>query len=198
MEIRNGLSLLDNLLPLNGRANGEQAIPPQNTVPIKPPKKPTALDPQDTLSLSKRPPPSEDQANNDGQRRPQTNGLLNERTEEIENGFRRLREFQNSDGRNFTRIEEVVSNEDQSRRTVVQQSASGSTTLLENIIDRQDDGSFRVTQRFVDETGESKTNIKYNQTPDDADFILGRTSQPRTNEDNPFKALRGTQLNVEV
>ena len=124
--------------------------------------------------------------------------LVSETTQETENGFRRTQEFENANGKTFTRIEEITTSEDRSKRVVIQQNESGSTTALENIVDRQEDGTFRLIQRFTDETGEIKTNVQLNFNPNDADILLGRSSTSFTPTDQPFQSPRGTQVDLTV
>ena len=196
MEIRNGLTLLDSFLALNGQGIRPEQLAASTSANKTLPKKPLgSIERQDVVSLSGR---QLDEQNPNNSNFNQRTALVSERTEELDNGFRRLQEFENAEGRPFTRIEEVINDGDRSRRTVVQQFENGSTTLLENIIDRQEDGSFRVTQRFIDETGEAQTNIRYNETPNNIDFILGRTPQPQAENDNPFQTLRGIQIDVSA
>lgn len=120
--------------------------------------------------------------------------LISEVTEQLENGFRRTQQFENSEGRQFTRIEEFTSQGDRATRNVVQQNASGSTTLLEDVFDRRDDGSFRLTQRFTNEIGETSVNIDPNASPRNADIVLGRA--PRTDSPPANISLRGTELDL--
>lgn len=123
--------------------------------------------------------------------------LISENIEKTDNGVRITKEFENTEGRKFTRIEELVNSENRFKRTVVQQNTSGNTTLLESIFDRQNDGSFRLTQRYTDETGETKTNIQFDAQPDNKDIILGRLPDPsQTNQ--PFDLLRGSQFDVSA
>ena len=144
---------------------------------------------QDRLDLSKQPSQKEEQDNN-----PQAE------TSVIDNGFRRTDNFTTADGKSFTRIEEVTSTPNRTKRIVIQQNETGSTTQAENIIDRQEDGSFRLTQRFTNEIGETKTNIEFNYTPQNADIILGRLPESTGNNrtPNPFETLRGTQIDLRA
>ena len=124
--------------------------------------------------------------------------LSSETTDDIENGFRREQEFTKGN-KKFIRIEEVTTTPDRSKKVVIQQNESGSTTVLENILDRQDDGTFRLTQRYTNEVGETQTNIELNFNPEDANILLGRppsSSTPRTNQ--PFQQTRGTEIDVRV
>ena len=122
--------------------------------------------------------------------------LISETTESIDNGIRRTQVFENAKGRKFVKVEELTTNEQQSRRIVVQQNASGSTNKLEDVFDRQEDGSFRLTQRFTNEIGETSVNINPNTTPPSTDFILGRA--PSVNTTSPAYASRGNEVNVVI
>lgn len=132
------------------------------------------------------------------QAQPLTSGtrLLSETIEDLQNGYRKTQKFEHADGRQFIKIEEVTSNEKQSRRTVVQQNASGSTHVLEDIFDRQADGTFRQTQRFTNEIGETSVNIDPNARPPNADFVLGRV--PSNNDSSAFNPTRGNEINVII
>ena len=190
MEIRNNL-LLEDLLALgtqNQRANTAQA---DNAVTAN---NRAQNQPRDLVSLSNQ----QDRQNNQFTRNPNQTFLVNERIENLENGFRRLQEFESLNGRQFTRIEEVITETDRSTRAVVQQNNSGSTTLSESIFDRQEDGSFRLTQRFTDENGETNTNIQFNVLPPDTDVALGNTPQINRTENDPFQTLRGNELDVSA
>ncbi len=124
--------------------------------------------------------------------------LLSESTEKIENGFRRIQTFANKKGQEFTRTEEFTTTTDRTKRIVIQQNSSGSTTILENILDRQNDGSFRLTQRFTDEIGATKTNIEFDIKPNNADILLGRAPIATKQDDNPFRPSRGTEFDISV
>lgn len=86
--------------------------------------------------------------------------LVREESEKTENGFRRKKEFETADGRSFSRSEEFTLTDRGSRRLVVQENASGSTTAFEEVVDKLGDGSFRRTLRFTDETGKTETKIE--------------------------------------
>ena len=131
----------------------------------------------------------------------QNNGtqLVSEEIQELDNGFRRTQEFENADGKKFTRIEEVTTEETRSKRLVLQQNESGSTTSLENIIDQQEDGSLRLVQRFTDETGETKANVKLDYTPTENDILIGGAPLSAPQANSSFNtAPRGTQLDVRA
>lgn len=124
--------------------------------------------------------------------------LVSETIENIENGFRRIQEFETSKGRKFTRIQEITNTPNRSKRIVIQQNESGNTTILEHILDRQDNGTFRQTQRFTNEVGETDTNIQFNVISDDAKILLGLPPNPEDRKSNPFNSVRGTQYNIVV
>lgn len=145
---------------------------------------------QDLIHLSR-----EGQNKNATLRQNQTR-LISEDTEEIKDGFRRTQKFEGKDGRSFTRVEEFTSTPKRAIRIVIQQNGSGSTTVTENILDRQKDETFRLTQRFTDEIGETATNIEFNVAPQNIDVLLGRAPTLAPQTDNPFQQTRGTQFDV--
>jgi hypothetical protein len=124
--------------------------------------------------------------------------LVSETLEEKPNGFRRIQEFENSEGRKFTRVEDLTTSGNRSRRVVIQQNDSGSTTILENIFDRQEDGAFRLTSRYTNEAGETTTDIKFNVTPESENIIMGKRPSPDNKNENPFRPSRGTQLDLSA
>ena len=198
MDVRNNSLLLNNLLSLGGNSNAAQKNTSVQNQPL-PATKPTKK-PQDSIDLSK-------ESNQQNQSRsnntaftanPDRTFLVSERIETLDNGFRKLQEFESLTGKKFTKIEEVINSDDRSTRTIVQQGNTGSTTLLENVFDRQGDGSFRLTQRYTDENGDTKSNVQYNVQPDNKDFIVGRSPNPATSESNPFQVLRGTQFDASA
>lgn len=192
MDTRFPTGLLNVFLPdQSAGANRAQqsAVPSDVGQKQRPPPPP----PRDTLDLSS----GENQAasaNTQG-RGPR---LLSETVESIENGFRRTQEFENREGNPFTRIEEFTTTGDRARRTVIQQNDSGNTTILEDVLDRQEDGQFRLTRRFTDEAGETTTDIQFNIKPLDADILLGRAPEPDKSKDNPFQPLRGTEFDIKT
>lgn len=179
--------LLSQILP-SRKTTGQTNIPSQETA-----RKPG----QDIVVLSTRTHGKEQGQNNLNTRQSK---LISEDITETENGFRRTQEFENPAGKKFTRVEEINIRNDQSKRIVIQQNSSGSTTALENVIDRQEDGSFRLIQRYTDETGVTKTNVIPDFNPLDADIALGRRPAqiPDAPSHNPFQATRGTQVNLQV
>lgn len=124
--------------------------------------------------------------------------LVSQEIQETETGLRRIQEFENGNGGSFTRVEEINNGEDRSTRTVVQQNESGSTTVLENVFDRQDDGSFRLTQRFTDGTGDTQTNIEFGVQPDSREILLGRLPNVDQISDRPFNPIRGSELDLSA
>ncbi len=124
--------------------------------------------------------------------------LLSETREDLQNnGYRLTRTFEKDDGRKFTKVEEFAFTERGSRKTVVQQNPSGSISVYEEILDREDGGNFRRTQRFQDGTGETATTI----TPDYAvkdNFILTAGNSEPSAHPSPFEAIRGTQLDLRA
>ena len=192
MMIKSTTNPIDNLLSqiLQQRASASEAQPTQKT------KSKTTSQGQDLVTLSR-------EANNRAQAPQQGVAASNENTTnttDIENGFRRTQNFTAADGREFLRIEEVTTTPARSKRVVIQQLDSGSTTTLENIIDRQDDGSFRLIQRFTNEQGETKTNVEFDFNPKDANVILGRASNGQAIEssNSPYQNLRGTQIDLRA
>ena len=188
MDIRT--SLLSPLLVTEG--GQKQAIPAQKQA-----QKPES---SDFIRLSKKIAAKEQDSQNAGNAPAKQNQtrLISEKTEDIENGFRRIQKFEGKDGRNFTRVEEFTATPDRAKRIVVQQNRSGNTTVAENILDRQPDGTFRLTQRFTDEVGATNTNIEFNVVPENIDVILGRTPTPEQQNENPFRQSRGTQFDVRA
>lgn len=189
MDIRSSTGTLDSLLlqilqTRNAQTNNAAATQDAPLPKIK-------ARAQDIVILSSS---STDQNNQQSNLGKNQTRLVDEDITKLENGFRRTQKFESGEGRQFTRVEEFTTSENRSIRIILQQNNSGSTTVLENIVDRQDDGSFRLTQRFTDENGETNTNIQFNVTPDNKDIILGRTPDPEQQNDKPFPILRGTQF----
>ena len=121
-----------------------------------------------------------------------------DKNEAIENGYRRTRTFEQESGRQFTRIEELVSTARGSKKTVVQQNPSGSITRYEEILDREEGGTFRRTQRFQDETGEQITQITHGFAVKDPFVLTGGSAPLSFNTPSPFDSSRGTQLDLSV
>lgn len=123
--------------------------------------------------------------------------LVSERQETLNDGaFRRTRTFEREDGRQFIRVEDVVSTLRGSKKTVVQQNPSGSITRYEEILDREETGTFRRTQRFQDGNGEITTQITTGYTVTDPFVLSGGTAPLSFNAPSPFTATRGTQLDL--
>jgi hypothetical protein len=79
----------------------------------------------------------------------------------------------------------------------VQQNPSGSITRYEEILERQENGTFRRTQRFEDGNGDVMTEI----TPDFRvrdPFILAGGGVLDEQAGNPFPSYRGTQLDLRA
>ena len=181
MDIKNNPGLIESLL---ARANN--APHSANNSQAKQPPKPHT-ESQDIVKLS------DDKLRS---LRSSASRLISEDVEKIENGFRRTQTFETAKGKKFTRIEEVTTDNDRSKRLVIQQNESGSTTLIENILDRQADGTFRQTQRFTNEVGETKTNIEFNVKGSNSAQILGLPASTTDKPPQPFAPVRGTQYDV--
>jgi len=70
---------------------------------------------------------------------------------------------------------------------------------LEDIYDRQADGSFRLTQRFVNELGETQTNIRVEVIPENENISLGQASNTISETfSNPFTSPRGRQVDLSA
>lgn len=200
MELRNNSLLLNNLLQREVNSNTLQKTDATSKNKSASSQSQPAEQIKDSVTIS-----NETIGKNQGTSNntaftanPDSTFLVSERIETLDNGFRKLQEFESLTGRKFTRIEEVINTDNRSTRTVVQQNNSGNTTLLENVFDRQDDGSFRLTQRYTNENGDTQSNVKYNAQPDNREFIVGRTATSDQSDSNPFQVLRGTQLDKSV
>ena len=123
--------------------------------------------------------------------------LIGETLEDIENGLRRTRVFEQDSGRKFTRIEEITLGAKGARRTVIQQNPSGGITRYEEVLDREGTGNFRRTQRFQDEAGDVSTQITPGYKVTDP-FILSGGHTPAFGQSSPFDERRGTQLDLQV
>ena len=198
MEVRSNSYLLTSLLSLGVNNNGNQGVSDGQNIPPPPPKKSNAIKDSVSISEDSNQEQSKNNQNNAFTANPDRTFLVSERVENLENGFRKLQEFESLTGKKFTKIEEVINSDNRSTRTIVQQNDSGSTTLLENIFDRQNDGSFRLTQRYTDEVGETKSNIQYDAQPNDTNFIVGNNPRPESSTDTPFQIQRGTQYDVSA
>jgi hypothetical protein len=120
-------------------------------------------------------------------------------TESTDNGgIRRTRVFEQEDGRRFSKLEEASFTQNGVRKTVVQQNPSGAITQYEDILDRQQTGGFRRTQRFTNEAGETSTQITTDYTPTDVFTLSGGRSGFLASSATPFQELRGTQLDLSV
>ena len=108
------------------------------------------------------------------------------------------RTFEQENGRQFTRVEELMSTLRGSKKTVLQQNPSGSITRYEEILDREDSGTFRRTQRFQDETGEQVTQITHGYAVKDPFVLTGGSAPLSFNIPSPFESARGTQLDLSV
>jgi len=123
--------------------------------------------------------------------------ITSDQVENLDGGFRRNQTFTQADGREFSRTEIFTSTERGFQRTVAQQNPSGSTTFYEEIYDRQEDGTFRQTLRFTDETGKSNTQIETGVIPDSSLFTAALSGQFQP-PSSPFSPSRGTQLDIQA
>lgn len=125
--------------------------------------------------------------------------LLDQRQEDLADGGSRLTStYQKDDGRTFTKIEEFALTERGSKKTVVQQNPSGSITRYEEVLDREDGGNFRRTQRFQEGAGDVSTQITTDYQVKDP-FVLTGGQRPATFAlYSPFTSLRGTQLDLQA
>jgi hypothetical protein len=125
--------------------------------------------------------------------------LVSELREELpEGGFRRIRTFEQDDGRNFTKTEQFTLTERGARREVIQQNPSGSVTRYEEILDRESSGTFRRTQRFQDKSGAVSTAITPGFQVLDPFVLTGGGDALSATAPAPFDVLRGTRLDVRV
>lgn len=124
--------------------------------------------------------------------------LVREALEKIEQGFRRTQTFERPDGRTFTRVEEFTAADRNARRTVIQQNASGNTTRFDEVLERQDDGTFRRTQRFTDEAGETSTQIQTGVISADPFILSGGVTGGFERTRSGSLPLRGTQLDLQA
>lgn len=197
MNIRGNSGALDSLL-LQFLANrSTQSSSSTAVAPIPQANPLQKSQPKDIISLSGQKPDREQSQQQSGFQGKQTR-LITEEIEKLENGFRRIQEFENSEGRKFSRLEEFTADQNRAKKTIIQQNSSGSTTVLENVLDRQANGTFRSTERFIDEVGAVSTNVQYNITPDNVDILLGRPPSPDLNNQSPLKPTRGTQIDLSA
>lgn len=112
--------------------------------------------------------------------------------------FRRSRTFEQEDGRNFTRIEEFTFTDRGARRTVIQQNPSGNITRYEEVLDREASGTFRRTQRFQDESGETSVQITPDYKVTDPFILTGGQNSASFEAYSPFTSSRGTQLDLSA
>lgn len=128
--------------------------------------------------------------------------IIAENRQDLSNGaYRITRSFEREDGRNFTRIEEFAFTERGTRRSVIQQNPSGNITKYEEILDRENTGTFRRTQRFRDESGETATQITTGHNVTDPFILSGGQAAPASSglsSPDPFTILRGTRLDLRA
>lgn len=182
MDVRqpNGLieSLLAQKLSAQPRADAAQTLAPKQQREATSPAR-------DIVRLSTT---NNGSGNNKGTR------LVQETEEETENGLRVVQEFETAEGRAFTRIQEFTTTDRGFRRNVIQQNPSGSTTQLEEVLNRQDNGLFQRIQRFTNEIGETQTRIDNDHVSLDLFRVSGGTAYGQLPLDTP----RGYQLDVQV
>lgn len=124
--------------------------------------------------------------------------LLDESREETKTGLRRTRIFEQPDGRTFTRVEEIGLTPKGARRTVIQQNPSGGITRYEEVLDREESGTFRRTQRFQNESGDVTAQVTPGYQVRDP-FVLTQGYLPLSFDSAaPFTPSRGTQLDLSA
>lgn len=124
--------------------------------------------------------------------------VIAETRQELDNGgYRITRTYQREDGRTFSKLEDFTLTARGSRKTVVQQTPSGAITQYEEVLDREESGSFRRTQRFTDESGEVSTVITPNHTVTNPHILTAGQAQGFETTD-PFSSFRGTQLDLSA
>ncbi len=134
-----------------------------------------------------------------GHHRPQGTHLVAEAREDLDGGsYRVTRTFEREDGRTFTKLEEFAFTERGTRKTVTQQNPSGSITHYEEILDRQDSGNFRRTQRFQDANGDVSTQITADYKVTDAFILTHGAPLSAPLAPDPFQPSRGTQLDLHA
>lgn len=126
--------------------------------------------------------------------------LVAEKVDPTDKGFRRTQTFERPDGRTFTRIEDITVSDRGARRTMIQQNVSGSTTRLEDILERQDDGTFKRTQIFTDESGETSVHVETGYVSQNPFILSGGRTPPGPGFPPPGQhpPTRGTQLDLSV
>lgn len=127
--------------------------------------------------------------------------LIGEIEEETATGFRLVQQFITSEGRPFTRTQNFSVTDRGFRRDLIQENPSGSTIRSEDILDVQDNGLFRRTQRFTDESGTTQTVIENNVVSTDP-FVVsqGRAIDPLrpANQNILFEQTRGLRLDIRA
>lgn len=125
--------------------------------------------------------------------------LLDQKQEDLaDGGYRLTSTYQKDDGRTFTKVEEFSLTERGSKKTVVQQNPSGSVTRYEEVLDREDSGNFRRTQRFQDSSGEVATQITDDYKVTNPFILTNGQSSSSFSAYSPFNSLRGTQLDLSA
>lgn len=185
MEIRSSNGFIESLLAQKLLANQARPQTRQNNQDEQRPNTP-----QDIVTLGNSA-PNFDPNFRGGQ-------LVRETQESTENGIRVTQQFERQDGRSFTRIQDFAVTDRGFRRDVIQQNASGSITRLEEVLDRQDNGLFRRTQRFSDVSGQTQTRIDNDFVSRDPFVLSNGQNAGNANENNPFDLVRGTRLNIEA
>jgi hypothetical protein len=127
--------------------------------------------------------------------------LIGEIEEQTASGFRLVQQFINGEGRPFTRTQNFSVTDRGFRRDLIQENPSGSFIRSEDILDVQDNGLFRRTQRFTDETGTTQTVIENDVVSTDP-FVVsqGRTIDPLrpANQNVLFEQTRGLRLDISA
>ena len=124
--------------------------------------------------------------------------LVSESRQDLDGGYRLTRTYEREDGRQFMRVEDFAFTDRGARRTVTQQNPSGSITQYEEVLDRESGGTFRRTQRFRDETGETATQITSEYKVTDPFILTGGHVPSDSFQQSPFALLRGTQLDLSA
>ena len=128
---------------------------------------------------------------------PQGTRLISENTQTLANGFRKIQNFEQSGGKNFTRTEEFTSDDNRAQRTLIQKNNTGNLTRLEEILDRQPNGAFRLTQHYTNETGKKTTHIEFDVIPKNPNIILGKPPHP-TQPSSPSPNTRGQTFDISI